>query len=55
MKEKRTGLMRRMVQRVRATFDRRKEEEKTEEERRNEEERRTVADQRTGSERREDE
>ena len=55
MKEKRSGNLRRIVQRVRATFDRRAEEKKIEQERRAEEERRTKPDQRSGEGRRSDE
>ena len=55
MKEKRSGNLRRILQRVRATFDRRAEEKKIEQERRAEEERRTKPDQRSGEGRRSDE
>ena len=55
MKEKRSGNLRRILQRVRATFDRRAEEKTIEQERRAEEERRTKPDQRSGEGRRSDE
>ena len=52
MNEKRSGNLRRILQRVRATFDRRGEEKEIEQERRTEEERRAKLDQRSGDERR---
>lgn len=52
MKEKRTGTLRRIAQRVRTTFDRRAEEQQIEQERRAAEERRAMPDQRSGDERR---
>jgi len=52
MKERRTGYMRRLVQRVRTTFDRRTEEKEIEQERRTEGDRRVIPDQRSGDERR---
>ncbi len=55
MKEKRTGSLRRIVQRVRATFDRRTEEKEIEQEQRTEGNRRSIPHQRTGKERRSDE
>ena len=55
MKENRTGKLRRILQRVRATFDRRAEQKEIEQERRLAEERRSKLDQRSGEERRSDE
>ncbi len=52
MKERRTGYLRRIVQRVRTTFDRRAGEKKIEQERRIEDNRRAIPDQRSGDERR---
>ena len=52
MEERRTGYLRRIVQRVRTTFDRRVEEEEIEQEQRTEGDRRTIAHQRSGNERR---
>ncbi len=52
MKERRTGTLRRIVERVRATFDRRAEEKEIEQERRTEGDRRVIPDQRSGNERR---
>ena len=52
MNEKRSGRLRRIFKRVRATFDRRAEQKEIEQERRAEEERRAKLDQRSGDERR---
>ena len=52
MEERRTGNLRRIVQRVRTTFDRRAEEKEIEPERRTEGDRRTLPDQRSDNERR---
>ena len=52
MNEKRTGRLRRIFKRVRATFDRRAEQKEIENERRLEEERRAKIDQRSGEGRR---
>jgi len=55
MKERRSGSLRRLVQRVRTTFDRRAEEKEIDEDRRTDGNRRAVPDQRSGDERRFDE
>ena len=55
MNEKRTGKLRRIFKRMRATFDRRAEQKEIEQERRTSEDRRAKLDQRSGEERRSDE